>query len=180
MLKIVTIPHPMLTQVAKPVVKVDKRIINLIKEMEITLDAQKNPEGVGLSAPQVAQSIAIFIIKHPSDKKLITFINPEILETAMIKRTGSEQEEYEDSSLEGCLSIPQIWAPVTRFDKIKVRYTEKDGSIKEEWFSGFMSIIVQHEYDHLQGILFTQRALEQGQPIYKEVNGKLKEIDYIA
>lgn len=179
MLKIITVPHPMLTQVAKPVAKIDKRIINLVKEMVETLDAQKNPEGVGLSAPQIAQSLNIFIIRNPTDKKLTTFVNPEILETEKIKRTKQEQEEYEDSSLEGCLSIPNIWAPVTRFDKVKVRYSTLENVVKEEWFNGFMSVVVQHEYDHLQGILFTRRALEQGQPIYKEVNGKLKEIDYV-
>lgn len=178
MLKIITVPHPLLTQVSKPVAAIDKRIKNLVKEMEETLEAQKNPEGVGLSAPQIAQSLALFIIKHPTDRKLITFINPEIIETEKIQRTKAEQEEYEDSSLEGCLSIPLIWAPVTRHDKVKVRYQKLDGSTVEEWYSGFMSVVVQHEYDHLQGILFTQRALEQGQPIYKEVNGKLKEIEY--
>ena len=179
MLKIITVPHPLLSQKSKPVASIDKRIKRLVKDMEETLDAQKNPEGVGLSAPQIAQSLAIFIIKHPSDKKLITFINPEIIEQEMVKRTKTEQEEYEDSSLEGCLSIPLIWAPVTRFDKVKVRYEGLDGKTKEEWFSGFMSVVVQHEYDHLQGILFTQRAMEQGQPIYKEVNGKLREIDFV-
>lgn len=178
MLKIITVPHPLLTQESKPVPTIDKRIKKLVKEMEETLDAQKNPEGVGLSAPQIAQSLALFIVKHPSDKKLITFINPEILECETVKRTKTEQEEYEDSSLEGCLSIPLIWAPVTRFDKVKVKFTDIHGKIHEEWFTGFMSVVVQHEYDHLKGILFTQRALEQGQPIYKEVNGKLKEIEY--
>ena len=185
MLKLVTVPHPILTAVAKPVAKIDKRIVRLVKEMEETLDAQKNPEGVGLSAPQVALGLRIFIVKHPADKILKTFINPEILKMEYLpepknkKKRDEQDEEYEDSNLEGCLSIPNIWAEVKRYDRVYVRYQEVDGTTKEEWFAGFPSVVVQHEYDHLEGVLFTQRAMEQGNAIYKEVNGKLREIDFV-
>lgn len=149
-----------------------------MKEMEKTLDNQKDPEGVGLSAPQVELDMAIFIIKHPKKKKLLTFINPKILEVKDLPKKKAQEEE-EDMNLEGCLSIPDIWAPVQRFDIIRIEYTELDGSKQQATFEGFMSVVVQHELDHLEGILFTQRALEQGQPIYKEVNGKLREIDFL-
>jgi peptide deformylase len=178
-MKIITIPHPMLTKVAKPVDKIDKRVAKLVKEMEKALDAQKDPEGVGLSAPQVNLDMRIFIVKHPQDRKLHTFINPELIAMEyMKKKTREDEEYYDDDNLEGCLSIPGIWAPVKRYDRVHVRYTELDGTTREEWYTGFLSVVVQHEYDHLEGILFTQRALEQGNPIYKEVNGKLREIDY--
>ena len=175
-MKIVTIPHPLLTQKTKPVPAVDKRIKNIVKEMEQTLEKQKDPEGVGLSAPQVELDMQLFIVKHPKKKKLYTFINPVIEKTEMFQRDPNEED---DGNLEGCLSIPDIWAPVDRFDRVFVTYTELDGSKQSKWFEGFMSIVVQHEVDHLEGILFTQRALEQGKPIYREVNGKLREIDLL-
>jgi peptide deformylase len=185
MMKIVTVPHSILSTVAKPVPKIDKRIIRLVKEMEEILAAQKNPEGVGISAPQVALDLRIFIVKHPADKVLKTFINPEFLKMEYLpkpktkKKKDDQDEEYEDSNLEGCLSIPNIWAEVKRFDRVLVRYIELDGSTKEEWFTGFQSVVVQHEYDHLEGILFTQRAIEQGNPLYREVKGKLREIEFV-
>ncbi len=184
MLKIVTVPHPLLTAKSKPVAKIDKRIIKLVKDMEETLDAQKNPEGVGLSAPQVAVGLRLFIVKHPADKILKVFINPKIIKQEDIpehkkpKKT-KEEKEYEDSNLEGCLSIPDIWAAVKRYDIVKLEYLSLDGSVQKEEFKGFMSVVVQHEYDHLDGILFTQRAIEQGNQLYKEINGKLREISLV-
>lgn len=173
-MKIVTIPHPSLTVVCKPVAEVDKRVLKLIKEMEKTLDKQKNPEGVGLSAPQVGIEERFFIIKHPETKKRYTMINPEL-----VQKEDFMDSEMDDENLEGCLSIPEIWAPVSRYRRVQVKYLDKEGKEQLEWFDGFLSIVVQHEYDHLDGILFTQRALEQGNPIYKEYNGKLREVEYI-
>lgn len=184
MLKIVTVPHPILTQKAKPVSTIDKKVLRLIKDMEETLDAQKNPEGVGISAPQVAANVRIFIVKHPADKVLKVFINPEItafedLPQHKKKKKADVDDEYEDSNLEGCLSIPRIWASVKRHDKVEVEYLDSTGSKRKEWFTGFSSVVVQHEYDHLDGILFTQRAVEQGNPLFKEIKGKLHEITLV-
>lgn len=178
MLKIVTVPHPALTKKTRPVAKIDKKIIRLVRDMEQTLDAQVDPEGVGLSAPQVNVGLSVFIIKHPAEKnRRMTFINPEIIQSEYLPKEKKD-EEHEDSNLEGCLSIPGIWAPVDRYDRVLVKFQELDGTVKEEWFTGFTAVVVQHEYDHLEGILFTTRALEQGHPIYKEKNGKLHEIDW--
>lgn len=79
--------------------------------------------------------------------------------------------------LEGCLSIPKTWATVDRKKKVKVRFLDINGLEKEQWFDDLPSVAVQHEIDHLDGILFTQRALEQGKQVYKEVNGKLKPLE---
>lgn len=174
MLKIVSIPHPSLYKKAKRIQAVDKRIQKLVKEMEQTLDAQKNPEGVGLSAPQVAIEQSLFIIKDPETRRRYTFINPVI----------EQQVDYmdfrrDDENLEGCLSIPEIWAPVQRYKRVQVRYLDALGKEQLDWFEGFLAVVVQHEFDHLQGVLFTQRALEQGHPVYQERNGKLYEIEYM-
>lgn len=190
MLKIVQIPHPALTKQTKPVQKIDRKIRQLVSEMEKALDAQRNPEGVGLSAPQVASDHAIFIIKHPKEKILKPFINPRLTRTRMY--TKEERRDYdktlieegldpkeEQESLEGCLSIPEIWAHVDRHDVVEVTYQTINGDTVVEEFDGFFSVVVQHEYDHLQGILFTQRAVEQGHKIYREVNGKLREVQMV-
>jgi peptide deformylase len=80
--------------------------------------------------------------------------------------------------LEGCLSIPKIWSPVARAKKILLEYQDLTCQVKREWFQGFKAIIIQHEVDHLNGILFTQRALEQKNPLYEEKEGKLKKLRY--
>ena len=79
--------------------------------------------------------------------------------------------------LEGCLSIPHIWGPVTRNTKILLEYQDLTGEKHSEWFSGFTSVIIQHEMDHLQGVLFTQRVLEQKGRLYQEKDGKLEKIE---
>jgi peptide deformylase len=138
--------------------------------MEKTLLSQKDPLGVGLSAPQVGVLQHIFIIKPDPKSPIEHFINPEILQT---DNSTKKQDLDEDEMLEGCLSIPKTWAPVERDDKVKIGYQTLDGKKEERWFSDLESVAVQHEIDHLHGILFTQRALEQGKQIYKEVRGKL-------
>jgi peptide deformylase len=173
-MKIITIPHPVLRQKTKTVQKIDKKIQKLVHEMEKTLDAQRDPEGVGLSAPQVGYLLSLFIITHPKTKERYTFINPEI-----VKQEAFMQKDAEEENLEGCLSIPGIWAPVQRYNQIQVKYLDIQGKEHLEWFDDFLAVVVQHEMDHLEGILFTQRAVEQGNPIYKEINGKLQAIDYV-
>ena len=90
-------------------------------------------------------------------------------------RTQEQMEEDEDVPLEGCLSIPRIWSPVNRHAKVHLEYTNLRGERKDKWFSGFDAVIIQHEMDHLHGILFTQRSLEQHMKLYEEKNGKLVE-----
>jgi peptide deformylase len=173
MLKIVTIPHPSLNQVAKPVPRVDKKMQQFVSQLHQTLDAQKNPEGVGLSAPQVAVGKRVFVVKHPDTRERFTFINPEYL-------TQQEMmDEDDDENLEGCLSIPEIWAPVYRYKQVEIQYLDETGTQQTALFDGFLSVVIQHEMDHLDGILFTARAVEQQNPIYREVNGKLREISTI-
>ena len=107
--------------------------------------------GVGLAAPQIGKSIRMFVIdstpmedeETPAVKK--TFINPEILE-----ETG-EPWAFE----EGCLSIPGIREDVNRQAKIRIRYYDEEWNEHEEEFDGIVARIIQHEYDHIEGILFT-------------------------
>jgi len=175
-LSIVKTPQEILTTPTKPVKKIDAKLRTLVKNMKATLAAQDDPEGVGLAAPQIGVGLSLFIIKPTPESPFSVFINPEIKKTVESKVKKTKKAS---STLEGCLSIERIWSQVDRADKILIAYKTIDGTQKEEWFTGFDATIIQHEVDHLKGILFTKRALEQDKPIFKETNGKLNEIEFI-
>ena len=80
--------------------------------------------------------------------------------------------------LEGCLSIPRIWGPVKRSDRIFLHYQDLASKKHLKWFTGFEAIIIQHEIDHLNGIVFTQRAVEQKGQLFREENEELVKIEY--
>jgi peptide deformylase len=189
MLKIVHAPHAVLTKGVRKVQKIDKRIRELVYDMEEALIEQVDPQGVGLAAPQVNVDLAIFIIKPTLKADTQVFINPKILEsvksvksvkpaqTDSTDSTGLTDSTKEDIKLEGCLSIPRIWGPVTRNSKVLLEYQDLTGEKHTEWFSGFKAVIIQHEIDHLQGVLFTQRVLEQKGRLYQEKDGELEKIE---
>lgn len=174
MLKILTVPHKVLTSPSSIVKTFDDKLKKLVLEMEETLVAQVDPQGVGLAAPQIGESISLFIIKPRSTYPTQVFINPKIMSSQRSKIKDLRSKK--DSKLEGCLSIPQIWAPVTRSSKILLEYQDITGEKHQKWFSGFDAVIVEHEVDHLRGTLFTQRAIEQDIPLYEEIDGKLKKL----
>lgn len=191
-LSIVQTPSPILKTPVKEIASIDKRILKIIKDMKETLDAQYDPQGVGLAAPQVGLNIALFIMKPTLKGKTEAFINPKILKlehkdaassTYEVQRgaTGqakNKQKTDNSSKLEGCLSIKRIWGPVKREDRVLLEYQTIHNEKKTEWFSGFKATIVQHEMDHLQGILFTQRVLEQKGCLYRETkDGDLEETE---
>lgn len=182
MLKIVHAPAQVLTKGVRPVAKIDKKIRQLVYDMEETLVAQVDPQGVGLAAPQVGVDLAIFIIKPTLSADTEVFINPKVLEiveghkSKVESRKQNEEDDKEDIKLEGCLSIPKIWGPVTRNSKVLLEYQDLSGEKITKWFTGFKAVIVQHETDHLNGILFTQRVLEQKGKLYEEKNGELEAI----
>src|SRR3990167_4758698 len=167
-MNILTAPHPVLLQKAHPISRVDKRVEKLIKNMIETLLAQKDPIGVGLSANQVGVLDRIFLARPDEQSESVdVFINPEVL---AVEQGGADREP----TLEGCLSIPRIWGKVLRPQKAHVSYMDLSGTTSQKWFDGFEAVVVQHELDHLNGILFTQRVLEQGGELFKEVDGELQ------
>ncbi len=176
MLKIVSVPNSILIQPTQPIKKIDKRIKKLVQEMEKTLITQKNPEGVGLAAPQVNIPLSLFIIKPKKDQPTRVFINPKILEKKYLKKTKKSGKKTK--KLEGCLSIPKIWGVVERPQKIYLQYQTLEGGTKKEWFSGFEAHIIDHEMDHLQGVLFTKKAIEQKKPLYQEKDDRLEKLEY--
>ena len=175
MLKIVSTPNPILSKPARGVDKIDAKIKQFVIEMEETLLAQSDTQGVGLAANQVGSDLAIFISKKSPDSETQVFINPKILKVVnkTVKKSPTKRKRRANK-LEGCLSIPRIWGPVERARKVYLEYQDLTGTTYKKWFAGFEAVIVQHEMDHLQGVVFTQRSLEQEAPLYKEVDGKLK------
>lgn len=171
---IITAPNPILSREAKPVVKINPQIRKLIREMKETLNQASDPEGVGLAAPQVGQSYRIFIAKPTPKSKALVFINPEIVKSYELgvmskpkKKKPITHNSKPKTKLEGCLSLKDIWGTVLRSPKITLSYQDEAGKKQTKEFKDFLATIIQHEYDHLNGVLFPKRVLEQKGKLYK-------------
>lgn len=170
-LKFADIHDPILRKKAASVKAVDKKIKKLILDMRETLVAQNDPEGIGLAAPQVGKSIRMFIVDYEKLKRVI--INPEIVSIAKQKKYTKKQKE---KLLEGCLSLPHYYGPIVRAEKITINYLDDNGDRQTETFSGFPAHIIQHEIDHLNGVLFIDHILEQNAPLYQFKGDEWEEV----
>lgn len=151
--EILIYPDPLLKQKAKPVAKVDDDVRELVADMVETMYAGK---GVGLAATQIGVAQRIIVIDaSPAQEgeKLRVFINPELLE-------ADGRTKYE----EGCLSIPGETEEIERFQKVHVRALDEKGETFEVEAEGLLSIALQHEMDHLDGVVFVDRlsSLKRG------------------
>jgi len=173
MAQIVSAPHPVLSKKAAEYVfeKNDKFLPAILKEMEIALLSASDPKGVGLAAPQIGRGLSIFISKPSDNAAVSVFINPKIIESDPIPDDNPEDEK-KAKKLEGCLSLPSIWGVVKRSPSVTLSYYDHLGRKKTKKFTGFMATIVQHEVDHLNGILFPKRVLEQKGTLYKSSKDK--------
>ncbi|GAB1359761.1 peptide deformylase [Porphyromonadaceae bacterium] len=159
---------PVLRKVAEDVTPDFEGLEQLIQDMYQTLEAS---DGIGLAAPQIGIPKRILVVDltiledelEPDQQVKMTMLNAQILE-----RSG-ENETME----EGCLSLPGISEKVTRKNTIRVRYQNEKFETIESEFSGFLARVIQHEYDHLDGMLF----IDHLSPIRKQlIKGKLKDI----
>jgi len=170
---IIQTPNEILSSKAQRVDKIDASIKELLKQMNETLVNAKEPEGVGLAAPQIGKSLQIFIIKPSPKHPIETFINPvmQILDSEELPKKDQikTKKNKKGMKLEGCLSVKDIWGVVRRYPKISLVYQDETGKQHKKIFKGFLSTIIQHEYDHLQGVLFPKHVLEQGNILYKSV-----------
>lgn len=174
--KIITVPNPILRQKTKPIPPVggrafNKKVEKLVNDLIETARAAKKPEGVGLSAIQIGELKRVFVVKRGS--KFVSFINPKI--TWISKKKFSQTLKKEERFLEGCLSVPGYFAFVDRPFSVKLKWQDLSGQVFEEKFENKESAYVQHELDHLNGILFTDHAVSQKQKIYqikKDKEGK--------
>ena len=151
MLRIVKYPHPALRHKSKPLRRVDGELKSAVREMFDLMYAQK---GIGLAANQVDLPYRFFILNAEGDPEKgqeFVFLNPVIA-----KRSGTEEAE------EGCLSFPEIYAPVKRSAKIVISAYDLAGHEVNYELNGLMGRAAQHEYDHLDGVLFIDRLTPTG------------------
>lgn len=167
-MKVLTTPDPLLHRRALPIIKLDKKLDKQIADMIDTLRSAKDPEGVGLAAPQVGINRRLFIVTFNGVPEI--FINPIL--TNFSKATLKDVHRKEkDRWLEGCLSVPRLWGFVNRAYSVEIDYlTPVDGSLQKRHrkLEDADASYVQHENDHLDGILFTDRILQQGGEILIE------------
>jgi len=167
-LKLAYYGNPILRKKAKPVHEINNEIKELVADMIVAMDEK---DGIGLAAPQVSVSIALFITRVPIEKDhdewdrgdVRVFINPKIL----------NYSKEEDSFSEGCLSIPKVYGDVFRPLKITVEATDLDGNNFREEFNNLHARVVLHENDHLNGVLFIDRLDTEER---KLIDSKLRDI----
>ncbi len=148
-LPIIEIPDPRLRQISEPVERVDDDLRRLIDDMLETMYAAP---GIGLAAIQVAvpKRVLVIDIQEPAEedgepvRDPRVFVNPEILASSDRKVPYNE----------GCLSIPEMYADVERPDRVRARWLDRDGAAHEEEIDGLLAVVLQHEMDHLNGVLF--------------------------
>jgi peptide deformylase len=164
LLSIIVAPDPRLKVKAKPVTKVDDRIRKLLDDMVETMHAAP---GIGLAGPQVGQSLRLLVVdiaKEGEPSQPRKFINPEIA------WASDEMTPWE----EGCLSLPDQFAEVERPKEVKVRYLDETGAKQEIHATGLLATCLQHEMDHLDGVLFVDHisALRRNMILRKLVKAK--------
>ncbi len=169
--KIITIPDPILRKKSIPVKTVDNEIKKLMDDM---LETMYNAPGIGLAAVQIGvlkKIVVMDISKDPDRKSPMYFVNPEII------WKSNERATYE----EGCLSIPNQFANIERSEKCKVKYLDYNGKTNEMDAEGLVATCIQHEIDHLNGILFIDylSKLKKDMIVKKIVKNK-KELERIV
>ena len=141
---LIILPDPVLRQVSKPVERVDAPLRKLADDMLATM---YDAPGIGLAAIQIGEPLRMLVIdlaKEGETPEPHVFINPEVLESS------DQRSVYE----EGCLSIPDYYAEVERPAAVRVKYLDRDGKLQEIEAEGLMATCLQHEIDHLNGVLF--------------------------
>lgn len=166
---VVLIPEPVLSTIAAPVTNFDASLATLVAHMKKTLLATDNPKGVGLAAPQIGESLRLFITKPTEKAKIRVFINPQII------KLSEKLDSDTNTKMEGCLSIPNVWGNVQRATSLTLQYQDLQGETHEEHFRGFLATIIQHETDHINGILFTRRVVEQQGKLFQVIKKDNKE-----
>ena len=149
--QIVTVPDPVLRKKARKVTEIGPEIQQLLDDM---VETMREAPGVGLAAPQVGVPLRVIVVEYGDEDdqekppKLYQLINPEIMRTSPEKETGAE----------GCLSIPGFGGEVERYLTVTIKGINRRGQQVRVKAEGWLARIFQHEIDHLDGVLFTDRA----------------------
>ncbi len=156
--KIVQYPDPVLRNQTEKITIFDKDLATLAQDMA---DTMFDAPGVGLAAPQIGKSIKLIVIdttvNKEGEKQYMAMVNPEI-----IAHEGTQVDE------EGCLSIPELTSNVARFQSITVSYRNLQGEAHEISAENRLAVILQHEIDHLNGILFLDHLSHLKRTLYKK------------
>lgn len=147
MMKVVRIGDPVLRQKAVRVEQFGESLKQILDEMVVLM---KKKSGVGLAAPQVGIPERFFVVQVPGEQP-IAFVNPEILETSL------ETADF----TEGCLSVPGVWGDISRPASVRIQAMNAEGKVFRLDADGYLARIIQHEYDHLNGVLFVDRLNEK-------------------
>lgn len=135
--------NPILRQKSQPIAEIDESILNLIKDM---IETMFKLDGVGLAACQVGKNIQLFVVNPKLSKKYI-FINPEI----------SKMSKKIETIEEGCLSIPGVYKKIPRAKSLKIKALDENGKKFKLKAEGLLARVIQHEMDHLNGILIIDK-----------------------
>ena len=148
---ILRFPHPLLKKMCRPIERFDREITDLIANLVDTMN--EGPGSVGVASPQVGVSLRVCVVDVSNSKLgrdlnhgLLVLVNPEILSV-----------EGAATMREGCMSVPDYTGEVERPTRIRLRYTDGMGACRELETGGFEAVAIQHEMDHLDGILFLDR-----------------------
>ena len=159
LLSILTYPDEQLKQISSPVEFVDEKLLAFITDLEETM--RNGPGGVGIAAPQVGQLLRVAIVDVSSKPKIqqhgrLVLINPEITKWDGMK-VGRE----------GCMSVPDFTGNVIRAEQIKLNYLDEQGEQQSIETSGYEARAIQHEMDHLDGMLFLDRLVSRRNDLFK-------------
>jgi len=160
--EIVKYPAPSLRLKAKPVQVFDKTLQTLIDDM---FETMRDAPGVGLAAPQIGESLRVVVVEYTDDErenarpKKYVLVNPEIV----------QESEETVTDFEGCLSVPGLAGEVERFEAVTVQAKNRFGKPIKLKASGWLARIFQHEIDHLNGVLYIDRATRVFQPTPEEM-----------
>lgn len=168
LLSIITAPDPRLKIRAKPVARVDDRVRRLMDDM---LETMYQAPGIGLAAPQVGEPLEVIVVdcaREGEPPQPLKLANPVIL----------WQSEERITVNEGCLSLPEHYADVERPAEVKVRYLDEENEIRELHAKGLLATCIQHEMDHLNGVLFVDHisALKRSIILRKLVKSKRQKV----
>ncbi len=165
--EIITVPNPLLKTVSKSVDTIDNEILDILDDMLETMYAAP---GIGLAAIQIGipkRLLVIDIGRDIENRDPHFFINPEILNPA------EEISSFE----EGCLSVPGVWEEIERPNECNVRFLDVNGNEKNVRYSGMMATVIQHEMDHLNGIVFVDylSRLKKDRAIKKSIKSRTED-----
>ena len=162
-MKIVQYPHPTLRYKSKPITRIDRELKNMVREM---FDLMYAAKGIGLAANQVDLPLQLFVINlsgSPEEGEELVFINPVVSSPK-----GSDEAE------EGCLSIVGVNAQVSRPESVHISAYDLSGREINQTVNGLLAKAIQHEADHLEGVLFIDRISESSK---RQIEGELEEFE---